>query len=873
VKYKIVLWIIVLILLVTSVQADAIADSLVSKTVAYYKFNNTILDSANGYDLTEDGTLNADGIIDYSRQWDEITDSLSHNGLLDTIPASWTAITISFWVKWTNCDDNKYIYYKSNVDGHNRILTNINANCGIRFQTEANNGGTKIITSNNMSVNKWHHVILEWSESTGKKIYVNGSLDVSDATATTLMGDGTNTDFFIGGISLPSSLSFRGYIDEYALINETLNASEIARLYSGVTYPYLNATPPIIPSCVNITIKARNNETSVALNTFNVSIWNSTINYTLSTTNGTIKTNISNCSSTLFDLRYRATNYFDLNNNNVNITTAPVWGNLTPYLQVFAHNNYTLASINVFNVTWNSNTYLALAGVAYLPIRGGNANLSVDSGLYEVSNYTNWNTNNDLNASLIFWYVNETSYSSPVLELQNQTITLIINTTSKVSSTTASLTWDDTSKSVTKTVYASYTLFSSTFLTPKMNATRNATINWDFNVTHVNGSTASLEHNDTQLVIIIGIDNCSTYSMMAVNITIRDESNNSPEIGFIDGYFQAWIDDIGEYRNFNLSWSGSSTYGICINPNSSTYIASAQMGYGAGGYETKTYYFINTSLNNVTDTLDLYLTLNTTVITLTVTDQNDNPVEDAYIYILSYDLPTDSYLTTEIVNTDFNGQALAEMIMYTQWYKFIIIYDGETVLETTETKILSTSLNFRINLLENYFTNYDIVQDITCSIGFNTVTNNFNYVFNDPSGNTVSATLIIKRVGPFSETIVNQSTLSSSGGTILLHVTPSNHTFLATGSVLIDGVEYACGIPYSHDFASTITDWGTEGLFLAVLIILVLVLVGIWNPIVAIFLMIIGVVFTVILGNFYLSIPILISFIVIGGVAMYRLNK
>jgi len=44
--------------------------------------------------------------------------------------------------------------------------------------------------------------------------------------------------FFIGGISLPSSLSFRGYIDEYALINETLNASEIARLYSGVTYPY-----------------------------------------------------------------------------------------------------------------------------------------------------------------------------------------------------------------------------------------------------------------------------------------------------------------------------------------------------------------------------------------------------------------------------------------------------------------------------------------------------------------------------------------------------------------------------------------------------------------------------------------------------------
>ena len=864
-----------MILLVTSVNADAVSDSLVSKTVAYWKLNNTMTDNAHNYwNLTDTNTADVEGYLGRGREYDNIADKISQGTMLDTIPASWTSITYSAWINITSCPSAlQQLFWKSNVDLRDRIQVYMDNTCLINYATEEHNAGINTITAtNSLPTNEWVHIVSQWSETVGKQIWINGILNVSDGGETTLMANGADQNFNIGaGPELIHGI--HGTMDEVAVFNETLNASEIARLYSGVTYPYLNATPPVSPSCVNITIKARNNETSVALNTFNVSIWNNTINYTLSTTNGTIKTNISNCSSTLFDLRYRATNYFDLNNNNVNITTAPVWGNLTPYLQVFAHNNYTLASINVFNVTWNSNTYLALAGVAYLPIRGGNANLSVDSGLYEVSNYTNWNTNNDLNASLIFWYVNETSYSSPVLELQNQTITLIINTTSKVSSTTASLTWDDTSKSVTKTVYASYTLFSSTFLTPKMNATRNATINWNFNVTHINSSTLSLEHNDTQLVIIIGIDNCSTYSMMAVNITIRDESNNSPEIGFIDGYFQAWIDDIGEYRNFNLSWSGSSTYGICINPNSSTYIASAQMGYGAGGYETKTYYFINTSLNNVTDTLDLYLTLNTTVITLTVTDQNDNPVEDAYIYILSYDLPTDSYLTTEIVNTDFNGQALAEMIMYTQWYKFIIIYDGETVLETTETKILSTSLNFRINLLENYFTNYDIVQDITCSIGFNTVTNNFNYVFNDPSGNTVSATLIIKRVEPFSETIVNQSTLSSSGGTILLHVTPSNHTFLATGSVLIDGVEYACGIPYSHDFASTITDWGTEGLFLAVLIILVLVLVGIWNPIVAIFLMIIGVVFTVILGNFYLSIPILISFIVIGGVAMYRLNK
>jgi len=124
--------------------------------------------------------------------------------------------------------------------------------------TEEHNAGMNTITAtNSLPTNEWVHIVLQWSESVGKQMWVNGILNVSDGGETTLMANGADQNFNIGaGTGLVYGI--HGTMDEVAVFNETLNASEIARLYSGVTYPYLNATPPVSPSCVNITIKARN---------------------------------------------------------------------------------------------------------------------------------------------------------------------------------------------------------------------------------------------------------------------------------------------------------------------------------------------------------------------------------------------------------------------------------------------------------------------------------------------------------------------------------------------------------------------------------------------------------------------------------------
>jgi len=466
------------------------------------------------------------------------------------------------------------------------------------------------------------------------------------------------------------------------------------------------------------------------------------------------------------------------------------------------------------------------------------------------------------------------TYSQFINELETNTILLRINTTGTVTGTNAALLWNGTYQTVTKTINAQHDLYNATFLTPIIpTGTQLINFTWFYNVTGtINNLTGNITNNQT--IIQIGIDNCSTFTTRAVNISLRDESNDSLVVGSINGYFEVWISSLAAFRAFNLTWRGNSTYGICINNASANYTTNSQMEYWNPTHDTKNYYMRNYTLDNVTDILDLYLTKNTTQVTLRVSDYDDDPIQDVYIHIQSYDLGTNSYKTTEIVRTDFQGRALAEMILYTQWYQFMLVYQGQTVLQTDATKLTSTTLNFQIDLGSNPVDTYNRVQNMVCSISFNNATNNFRMDFTNPSGLPILATLDVYNSTTYITNLLNSSSLTSASGTILINIgTPRNETYTGKGFVTINGNRYSCGNPQSVTFGADYLTWGLQGIFFTILVCIFLVCVGIWSPAISVLLLIIAIIITNLFGMFHLNTPYLITFIILGGITLYRLAR
>lgn len=473
-----------------------------------------------------------------------------------------------------------------------------------------------------------------------------------------------------------------------------------------------------------------------------------------------------------------------------------------------------------------------------------------------------------------------TTHSSPVAELSSQTPTLAINISGTLQTTNASLYYNGTLQTVTKYFFNGYDFYNASFITPQLTGDGTSQVReliWQYDLNFTTGvETGNLTLNQT--VNIVGIDNCSTYSMRVYNITLRDEDTEAVLNGSIAGYFQVWSNVPANYVDVNLSWSHGTTnspVGICISANSSTYYSYGQMEYSSPGYETKNYYFSNTTFDNFTNLLDLYLTNDTSQVTLTVTDFNDNVVEDVIIKVLSYDLDTNTYKTTEILSTDSDGVALAEIVLNSKWYAFILEVNGEIVLQTKHTKITGTSKNFRINLDTNYYDQYDVVEGTSFSLIFTNSTKTFSLTYNDPTATIQEACLKINRRNIGGDFFIGQTCSSSTAATIIHNITEDvgSNTYVATTWIVVDNGETFPLGTLSVNFDNTYKTFGQSGLFASFLLILTMIFVGIWSPVVAVVLLTIGVIASVILKIFYLSWEVLVSFVIIAIISIYRMRK
>ena len=373
-----------------------------------------------------------------------------------------------------------------------------------------------------------------------------------------------------------------------------------------------------------------------------------------------------------------------------------------------------------------------------------------------------------------------------------------------------------------------------------------------------------------------GVVNPYMYSNeVALNYTLYNTTGVTIP-GDISGFFTIFQYD-GSNIKQNLTNTSSTSLAKCIYPANAVTTYSTQMEYTAPTYTTKSYFADQDILSNVTQNISLSLDRidAATSVTFRVIDQDGNIVPDVFINVLKYDLSTNSSTLTEIIKTDSNGEAIGDIILNTQRYKFILVFNSLIILESSDVILTGTTYQFRVNLLRDYFSDYNNVLGTSCLLTLDKTSREFSFTYIDTTQKITSGCFDVRYRTAYSDTSVYSNCTQSVAGSFTYNIPTvnSNATFIATGSVMIDDQTFVCGSPLSYTDDRDYLNYGVDGLFFGFLIVLVLVMATLWNPSVAVALLVLGFVLSVLTGVLFISHTILISFIVAGGIVMYRVSR
>lgn len=158
-------------------------------------------------------------------------------------------LTVSFWVKFASFADYEACVSRWNEAGAVRSWAITCFSDGKLYVYNSSDGsGNAYISSTALSTGVWYHIVVVYDSSdavTGKRIYINGSLDTSGAMSG--IKTGTSTALQIGNAVQfgGTTAYFDGQIDEVDIWSVALTGSDVTTLYnggSGLAYPFSAST-------------------------------------------------------------------------------------------------------------------------------------------------------------------------------------------------------------------------------------------------------------------------------------------------------------------------------------------------------------------------------------------------------------------------------------------------------------------------------------------------------------------------------------------------------------------------------------------------------------------------------------------------------
>jgi hypothetical protein len=218
---------------------------------AWYQFDSNIIDSSSF-----NRAITASGSIQYSTDAARGTHSFNFNGSTSISITNTTSVltsyplSICFWIKPIWASTGNYL------NDLQTIFSTINGNYGLRFDIRNvsgvvdlflgvyNNGAwlTGMTVLSNMQenqFNKWMHIAITLSSSSGGKGYVNGVLTGSAILANINLSSYPNGNFNLShGYYLKNGTK----LDDFRIYSKILNASDIYVLYSSTVQKTIGYT-------------------------------------------------------------------------------------------------------------------------------------------------------------------------------------------------------------------------------------------------------------------------------------------------------------------------------------------------------------------------------------------------------------------------------------------------------------------------------------------------------------------------------------------------------------------------------------------------------------------------------------------------------
>jgi len=384
-------------------------------------------------------------------------------------------------------------------------------------------------------------------------------------------------------------------------------------------------------------------------------------------------------------------------------------------------------------------------------------------------------------------------------------------------------------------------------------------------------------YTTNRTINLINFTSCTGNDNVVFNITYENEDNGTALSELLQANFQLESES-GDTSEVLFDLSTNTNHKICLdNNNQSVTITTGMLEYSNADVDARNYYFYNAEINqNTTTQLKLYsLPVDlASGISISVVDDSGNLLSERTIYVERYDVATNTYRLVAMGRTGDDGKDVIFLRGGTSstgdaWYRFKVYYEGELLLTTLPQKIIAATLTLPLGT-HDYQTHEETIDDVNAGLTYNELTQTFTTTYSTTSGlpKNICMKVVEQRPGNYMYTKYEQCVNSASG---VLSYQHDNTTFTYHA--------YA----YSYGSAKDILDvlsienivdsFGTTGVFLSALIIIMLVTVGTFSPIAAVLLGTLGLIGVKTIGLLSVSQATVTAIVALALIIIVKLGR
>jgi len=299
----------------------------------------------------------------------------------------------------------------------------------------------------------------------------------------------------------------------------------------------------------------------------------------------------------------------------------------------------------------------------------------------------------------------------------------------------------------------------------------------------------------------------------------------------------------------------------------------------SGGFYQRSKFVTISSQGAVSTSLYMLDETNGTAITFTITDEGGQELENATVKALRYYVgiggTSTGFVEVEACRTNFVGQCQMHLEQYDVYYKFIVDYEGNTVLTTEYTELISSTYSFQVNTVPSVIQEIITVANVSVTLNYTNSTspNYFTYTYSAQDGLIRNSCLKIVRADAFGQEVINNSCLTSSAGSIIISINETDEAeYIATGYLFTSQENHYPLITLNVNLVQDFKNFGRQGIFYTLLFIGVMSGVVLFSPSLAILLGLIALAASVATGLIYLSAGSIIFLIIAGGILYFKMR-